>query len=64
MRYALGKSFFEHFDEFVVKKITLGDGKYTLLVEHIGIERSQFIEQYIVLLAYVLGIAGHHEEQQ
>ena len=35
-----------------------------MLAEHVGIELAQLVEQKFILALYVVGVAGHHEEQQ
>ena len=55
---------FQHLDKLIVKKITLCDGKHTMLLEHLWIELLKLIEQELILLLYVVSITGHHEEQQ
>ena len=35
-----------------------------MLVEHLGIEIAEFIEQNLILALDVVGISRHHEEQQ
>ena len=35
-----------------------------MLVEHFRIELTQFIEQDVVFLVDIVGIAGNHKEQQ
>ena len=35
-----------------------------MLGEHVGVELLQLVEQYLVFVLDVIGIARHHEEQQ
>ena len=60
----VGKILTEHFHEFFVEEIALGDGKDAVLVEQSFVETSHFVEQNLVFALDVVGVAGHHEEQK
>ena len=64
MRQVVGQVLREHLLQFVVEEVAFRDGKYPLLVEHLGIEVAQFAEQDLVLMLDVVRIARHHEEQE
>ena len=63
MREVIGKIVTKHLYEFIIQKVTLRDGKHTLFVEHIGIEGLNFVEQYLILLANVIGITWNHKQK-
>ena len=54
----------KHVDEFLVEQVALRHSEYAMLREHLGIELLQLVEQDFILAADVIGVAGHHEEQQ
>ena len=60
----VGKIFTEHFHEFFVEEVALGHGKDAVLVEQSFVETSHFVEQNLVFALDVVGVAGHHEEQE
>ena len=60
----VGKIFTEHFHEFFVEEVALGDGKDAVLVEQSFVETSDFVEQNLVFALDVVGVAGYHEEQE
>lgn len=63
-REVVGKIFTEHFHEFFVEEVALGDGKDAVLVEQPFIETSDFVEQNFVFALDVVAVAGNHEEQE
>ena len=58
------KSILQHLDEFIIQEITLGNGKHTVLIEHLRIEILQLAQQYLIFLLDIIGIARYHKEQQ
>ncbi len=60
----VGKILTEHFHEFFVEEVALGDGKDAVLVEQSFVETSHFVEQNLVFALDVVGVAGYHEEQK
>ena len=54
----------QHLHEFLVKEVALRHGEDPVLVEHLGIELLQFVEQHLVFTLYVIGISGNHEKQK
>ena len=50
--------------QLLVQHVTFGDGKHALFVQHFGIERTQLIQQYFILLADIIAICRNHEQQQ
>ena len=54
----------EHLHEFLVEQIALGDCQYAVFVEHLRIELAELVEQDVVFLIDIIGIAGYHKEQQ
>ena len=64
MRDAGGQRRFYFVHQFLVQHVTLGDGQYALLVQHLGIECLQFVQQNVVLPGDVIRIGRYHEEQQ
>ena len=59
----VGQCLAQHLDKFVVEQVTFCDGKNPVLVEHVGIEVSEFVEQYLVFFLDVVGITRHHKKQ-
>lgn len=60
----VGEILTEHFHEFFVEEVALGDGKDAVLVEQPFVETSHFVEQDFVFAFDVVGVAGYHEEQE
>lgn len=60
----VGKILTEHFHEFFVEEVALGNGKDAVLVEQPFVETSHFVEQDFVFALDVVGVAGYHEEQE
>ena len=60
----VGEILTEHFHEFFVEQVALGDGKDAVLVEQPFVETSHFVEQDFVFALDVVGVAGYHEEQE
>ena len=60
----VGEILTEHFHEFFVEEVALGDGKDAVLVEQPFVETSHFVEQDFVFALDVVGVAGYHEEQK
>ena len=58
------QSFLEHFNQFFVEQIALGNSQHAMLVEHLWIEVLQFAQQYFIFFLDVVSIARNHEEQQ
>ena len=60
----VGQSLAQHVDKLVVEQVALGDRQHAVLVEHLGVELLQFLEQHFIFALDIDGVAGHHEEQQ
>ena len=64
MRNTLGQCRFNLVHQLLIEHIALRDSQHTLFVQHFGIERTQLIQQYFILLADIIAICRNHEQQQ
>ncbi len=63
MRKVVGQFALHLCYELIIKKVGLADGEYSGFVDEVGVELFEFAKQNLILLADVVGIGRHHEEQ-